>query len=110
MATFVKTPSGTWKALIRKNGWPTTAKTFRTKRDAKIGLGAPRTKWFAARTSRTVSEKMTVKAALERYLSEVTPTKKPTTQRSEGVSVTNLISFLGSYSLAAVSSELVASY
>jgi len=27
MATIVKTPSGTWKALIRKLGWPTTAKT-----------------------------------------------------------------------------------
>jgi len=35
MATIVKTTSGTWKALIRKTGWPTTAKTFRTKRDAE---------------------------------------------------------------------------
>ena len=35
MATLVKTPSGTWKALIRKTGWPTVAKTFRTKRDAE---------------------------------------------------------------------------
>jgi acetyl esterase/lipase len=34
MATLVKTPSSTWKAVIRKAGWPTTAKTFRTKRDA----------------------------------------------------------------------------
>jgi hypothetical protein len=35
MAAIVKTPSRTWKAVIRKNGWPTTAKTFRTKRDAE---------------------------------------------------------------------------
>ena len=34
MATISKTPSNTWKALIRKRGWPTTIKTFRTKRDA----------------------------------------------------------------------------
>ncbi len=34
MATFVKTPPGTWKGIIRKRGWPTTIKTFRTKRDA----------------------------------------------------------------------------
>jgi len=33
MATLVKTSSGTWKAVIRKTGWPTTEKTFRTKRD-----------------------------------------------------------------------------
>jgi hypothetical protein len=35
MATIVKTPAGTWKAVIRKTGWPTNAKTFRTKRDAE---------------------------------------------------------------------------
>ena len=35
MATITKTPSGTWKALIRRVGWPTAAKTFRTKRDAE---------------------------------------------------------------------------
>jgi hypothetical protein len=45
MATLVKTPSGTWKAVIRKIGWPTTSKTFRTKRDAKDWSCAPRMKW-----------------------------------------------------------------
>ena len=34
MATITKTPSNTWKAIIRKRGWPSTIKTFRTKRDA----------------------------------------------------------------------------
>jgi hypothetical protein len=35
VATINKTPSNTWKALIRMRGWPTTIKTFRTKRDAQ---------------------------------------------------------------------------
>ena len=35
MAAITKTPSNTWKAIIRKRGWPTTIKTFRTKRDAE---------------------------------------------------------------------------
>lgn len=35
MATLVKTTSGTWKAVIRKSGFPTATKTFRTKRDAE---------------------------------------------------------------------------
>lgn len=35
MATLVKAPSGTWKAVIRKTGWPTASKAFRTKRDAE---------------------------------------------------------------------------
>ena len=35
MATLVKTPAGSWKAVVRKIGWPATIKTFRTKRDAE---------------------------------------------------------------------------
>ncbi len=31
MASIIKTPSGTWKAIIRKRGFPTTIKTFRVK-------------------------------------------------------------------------------
>ncbi len=30
MATITRTPSNTWKAIVRKRGWPTTIKTFRT--------------------------------------------------------------------------------
>lgn len=37
MATTVKPPSGIWKAVIRKTGWPTSSKIFGTKRDGKIG-------------------------------------------------------------------------
>lgn len=35
MATIVKTSAGAWRAVIRKTGSPTNAKTFRTKRDAE---------------------------------------------------------------------------
>ncbi len=35
MATIVKTPAGSWKVVICKTSWPTTVKTFRTKRDAQ---------------------------------------------------------------------------
>lgn len=34
MATLTKNAAGNWKAIIRKTGWPTTIKTFRTRRDA----------------------------------------------------------------------------
>jgi hypothetical protein len=81
MATIVKTPSGTWKALIRKTGWPTVAKTFRTKRDAEDW--SRRTEEEMARgvyIRRSGSKKMTLEVALKRYLSEITPTKKPSTQ------------------------------
>src|SRR5471032_2774185 len=111
MATIVQTPSGTYKALVRMKGWPTTSKTFRLKRDALDW--ARRTEDEMVRgvfISRSGSERMTAQEALQRYLAEVTPTKKPTTQRSEAITARHLIGFLGKYSMAALSSELVASY
>jgi len=60
--------------------------------------------------SRSGLERMTAQDALQRYLTEVTPTKKLTTQRSENITAGHLAAFLGKYSMAALSSELVASY
>ncbi|MBU9443922.1 site-specific integrase [Burkholderia multivorans] len=111
MATIVKTPSGTWKAVIRKMGWPTASKTFRTKRDAEDW--ARRTEDEMVRgvyLSRAPSEKLTVSAGLKRYMDEVSATKKPTTQRSERFTSQHLTAFFGKYSMAAVSAELVAKY
>ncbi|QQN98426.1 tyrosine-type recombinase/integrase [Pseudomonas sp. SW-3] len=111
MATLVKTPSGTWKAVIRKNGWPTASKTFRTKRDAEDW--SRRTEDEMVRgvyIQRSGSERMTLEAALKRYLSDVTPTKKPTTQRGEISKAKKLIEHLGKYSLAALSAEIIAGF
>ncbi|MNJ24577.1 site-specific tyrosine recombinase XerD [compost metagenome] len=111
MATLVKTPSGTWKSVIRKTGWPTTSKTFRTKRDAEDW--SRRTEDEMVRgvyIQRSGSERMTLEMAFKRYLAEVTPTKKATTQKGEISKSRALIADLGKYSLAALSSEIIASY
>jgi len=111
MATLVKTDAGTWKAIIRKQGWPITSKTFRTKRDATDWARSTEDEMVrGVYISRAGAERLTVKEALQRYLKEVTPTKKPTTQRSEKITAEHLTSFLGKYSMAALSSDLVASY
>ncbi|MCG2585836.1 site-specific integrase [Massilia sp. TS11] len=111
MATFVKTDAGTWKAIIRKQGWPITSKTFRTKRDATDWARSAEDEMVrGVYISRAGAERLTVTEALERYLREVTPTKKPTTQRSEKITAEHLIGFLGKYSMAALSNDLVASY
>ena len=76
MATIVKTDAGTWKALVRKTGWPANAKTFRTKRDAEDW--ARRTEDEMVRgvyIQRSGSERMTLAMALKRYLAEISPTK-----------------------------------
>lgn len=111
MATFVKTKSDTWKALIRKQGWPTVTKTFRTKRDAVDW--ARRTEDEMVRGTfilRTASERTTFAQAMKRYLAEVSSTKKLQTQQSERVSARHLAKFFGKYSLVAISSDLVAAY
>ncbi len=75
MPTIIKTESNSWKAVIRKTGWPTTIKTFRLKKDAEDW--ARRTEDEMVRGAfirRAPSERMTVEDAIARYLSEVTPT------------------------------------
>lgn len=111
MATIVKTNAGTWKAVIRKTGWPTTAKSFRTKRDAEDW--ARRTEDEMVRgvyIQRSGSERMTLEKALGRYLREVTPTKKASTQKAEATKAQQLIQHLGKYSLAALSADIIADY
>lgn len=111
MATIVKTPSGTWKAVIRKTGWPTTSKTFRLKRDAEDW--ARRTEDEMVRglfVQRAPAERLTFEKAIQRYLTEVTPAKRPLTQNGERKRAMPLIGFFGKYSMAAITPELVAEY
>lgn len=111
MATFVKTPAGSWKALIRKQGWPTVVKTFRVKRDAEDW--ARRTEDEIVRgvyIDRAASERLMFKDAMDRYLREVTPTKKPSSQKSERLVAEALKVYFGKYSLAAINSDLVGKY
>ena len=111
MATIVKTPAGTWKAVIRKTGWPTQAKTFRVKRDAvdwarRIEDEIVRGVYI----QRSTSERTSLSHALNRYLNEVSITKKPSTQRNEKIKATNLEDKLGKYALAMITPEIVAKY
>ncbi|HEX7643015.1 MAG TPA: site-specific integrase [Burkholderiaceae bacterium] len=111
MATITKTPSGTWKAIIRRVGWPTSAKTFRTRRDAEDW--ARRTEDEMVRgvfIQRSPSEKMLVSSALQRYAQEVVPTKKDSTQRREHARIREIDAYFGQYSLAAVTPDLVAKF
>jgi len=53
---------------------------------------------------------MTVEAALKRYLREITPTKRASTQAGEHKKAKVLILHLGEYSLAALNAEIVAQF
>lgn len=106
-----KTPAGNWKAVIRKEGWPTVSKTFRRQVDAID---------WERRTSdemvrgvyiqRGPSERTTFEFVMKRYLSEVTPTKKPSTQKTERNRSVILLKYFGKYSLAAITPELISKF
>jgi len=111
VAAITKTPSKTWKAIIRKRGWPTTIKTFRTKRDAADW--ARRTEDEMVRgvyINRAGAEKLLLGKALDRYLSEVSSTKRESTAYAESQKAKALKKKFGAYSLAAITPDLVAEY
>lgn len=111
MATIVRTESGKWKAVIRMKGWPTATMTMRVKRDVEDW--ARKTEDEMVRgvyIQRAPAERTMVREALDRYLKEVTPTKAPSSQRGEKRRIPFLAQYFGSYSLAAVTPELVSKY
>lgn len=59
---------------------------------------------------RDPAERMTLSEALDKYLAEVTPTKKPSSQRTERGHAKRLRKALGSYSLVAITPDIVARY
>ncbi|WP_123103238.1 tyrosine-type recombinase/integrase [Acidithiobacillus sulfuriphilus] len=112
MATIVKTPAGTWKAVIRKQGWPTAVKTFRTKRDAEDWARQTEDEMVrGVHIQRAPAQKLTVAAALDRYLREITPSKKAGgSQRRDHTSAKPLREGLGRYALGALTPEVIAKY
>ena len=60
--------------------------------------------------NRSVSERTLVRDSLDRYLAEVSSTKRPSTARRERPAAAHLKKELGKYSLAALSPDIVATY
>ena len=82
MANITRTPAKTYKAIIRRRGRPTVIKTFRTKGDAKDWARRVEDQMVRGTCiDRVGAERLSLEQALERYLREVTPTKRPTTAR-----------------------------
>jgi len=111
MALIAKTPSGTWKALIRKAGFKSTSKTFRTQRDAMDWARCTEDEMVrGVFIRRAPSERLIFNDALDRYLKEVSVTKSSFTQRGETSKSKQLKAKLGKYSLAAITPDIVAKY
>ena len=111
MATIVKAPSKAWKAVIRRKGWPTVSESFRTKRDAEDWARNTEDEMVrGVHIPRTRSGSTTITAALTRYVAEVTPTKRPSTQVNEKKRSELLKKRLGRHSLVSLTPDVVAKY
>jgi integrase len=111
VAAITKTPSNTWKAIIHKRGWPTTVKTFRTKRDAEDWARSTEDEMVrGVYINRAGAEKLPLEKALDRYLSEVSASKRESTAYAESHKAKALKKKFGAYSLAAITPDLVAEY
>lgn len=109
MAAITRTLAGTWKAVVRKRGWPTTIKTFRLKRDAQDWARTVEDEMVrGVYIRRSEPERLTLGKALDRYLSEVSSTKR--SEVSEHRRAKPLRHYLGNYSLAAITPDIVADY
>lgn len=111
MATITRNSAGNWKAVIRRTGWPSTIKTFRTKRDAEDWARRVEDEMVrGVYIDRAPSERMTLRAAMARYLSEVSPGKATGAAAREKNASTPILKELGDYSLAAITPQLIADY
>ncbi len=111
MATLVNTPTGQWKAVVRMSGWPTVSKTFRTKRDAHDWSRQVEDEMVrGVFVNRASSHRLSITHALDRYLAEITPTKRATTALREKPRADVLKERLGRYSLVALTPEIISNY
>jgi integrase len=111
MATFTKTPAGSWKAEIRLKGWPRVNKTFRTKRDAQDWARAKEDEMVQGSfITRDKSENTTIKSAFDRYVKEVVPTKKESSRRRDIGRAKFLSERLGQYSMSTLNSEIISGF
>jgi len=111
MAYISQAPSGSWKAVIRRTGNPTVSKTFRLKTDAEQWARKAEDEIIrGVYISKSHSERTTITKALERYLEEITPSKKSSSQKPETRRAKTVRKHLGKYSLASLSAANVAQY
>lgn len=111
MATLTKTNAGSWKAEIRRKGWPKVYKNFRTKRDAEDWARAKEDEMVRGSfIARDKSENTSLRSAFDRYVNEVVPTKKESSRRREIGRAKFLSEQLGQYSLATLNSEIISGF
>ena len=99
-----------WQAIIRKRGFPSQTKTFRTKRDAESWSKITESEMVrGVFIQRNDAERTLLSDALDRYLQEVTTLKRGATQETSHIRILRTSS-LAKQSLASIGSREVSRY
>jgi integrase len=115
VATILKRPGPkgktVWQAQIRKRGYPAKVKTFDRKVDAQSWAKMIEHQMEASLWKDTEeASRVALAQALDRYVRDVSPQKRPSTQRSERRSAKHIKTAMGNLSLLQVTPERVAVY
>lgn len=109
MAQIEKRGDLQWRARIKKKGFPEQSKTFFTKKDAEDWAKVIESEMIRGTfIARTDSEKVTFGDLVDRYLREVTPSKK--NWKSETEIMSKIKEKFGQHALVAIQSKEIAEY
>ncbi|MBF0138270.1 MAG: site-specific integrase [Magnetococcales bacterium] len=111
MATIHKLPSGHWRVLIRKKGYPVVSRTFPKRKDAQAFVAnAEDSMNRGIFVDRSASETITIRDAFDRYLKSVSLQKAPNTHRDEINRANNICRYIGEYTLATLKAPILAKF
>ena len=109
MATIRNKGQFQWHVQVRKKGYPPQTRTFETKAIAEAWARMVESEMDRGTfVSRAEAERTTVNEALDRYAREILPTKKG--RRVDEVRLKTLKSCFGRYTLASLTSSIVAKF
>lgn len=109
MARITKRENGKWQARIERIGQPDQSKTFQTKDEAKRWSTAiEREMDSGAFIKRDAAERTTFKVAVDRYISDVLPSKRG--QVADESRLRRLVETFGKYSLSSISAAMLSAY
>ncbi|MCX7141894.1 MAG: integrase [Proteobacteria bacterium] len=109
MAYIRQYANGRWQAVVRRRGYPSKSESFTSRKDAVQWARSVETKVDGGTYSdRSLAERTTMAAAIDRYLEEVTPGKR--SARSETQRLNQLRRIFGKHTLVTLQREEIAKY
>jgi hypothetical protein len=109
MATISKSQFGTYRVQIRRIGQPPVSKSFKSRQEAEIWARMTESELDRSiYINRSDAERVNLSELIQRYLDEVSPTKKG--YKQERIRLLNLQKIFGHYRILQLQSKHIAAY